>query len=213
MPNGNHRRCISQDALVRKRSQLGSVVGNPNSDLEVVEGGFESFVQHFSNGWDIYFSAGDSEAHEVHGEIKHKYDTIAPVPVKSTFGLPITDESPAANGGRFNDFQGGKSIYWHPDIGPRVISGPIRDSWKQQGGEGGPLGYPVKDLRRWPTANRKYHVNTTGRGMGDVTGFKKTVLLNLSGRPSNEVAVRRVFEWSESQDGKEHRGTTGKDRS
>ena len=65
----------------------------------MIEGGFESFVQHFDNGLDIYFSAGDSEAHEVHGDITRKYDIVSPPSNKSLFGLPMTDESPAANYG------------------------------------------------------------------------------------------------------------------
>jgi hypothetical protein len=153
MSTGSVFRRIAQDAINKKRNQLGDLVGNPSADLEVIEGSFESFVQHFDKGLDIYFTVGDTEAHEVHGEIKRKYDILVPPPIKGGFGLPITDESPAVNGGRFNDFLGDKSIYWHPAIGPRLVSGPIRDTWKQEGGEGGRLGYPVKDLKRWPTAN------------------------------------------------------------
>jgi len=127
---------IAQEAIDKKRSQLGSLVGRPSAGLEVIEGGFESFVQHFDNGLDIYFSAGDSEAHEVHGDITRKYDIVSPPSNKSLFGLPMTDESPAANNGRFNDFGADRSIYWHPAIGPRLLRDPLRNSWRQQGGEG-----------------------------------------------------------------------------
>jgi LGFP repeat-containing protein len=144
---------LAQQAIDRKRAQLGALVGSPISDLQPVESAFEAFVQHFDKGLDIYFSAGDTEAHEVHGDIKRKYDIVAPDPNKGLFGLPITDESPATNGGRFNDFSNGHSIYWHPAIGPRVVKEPIRALWKQEGGEGGRLGYPVIDLKQWPTAN------------------------------------------------------------
>jgi hypothetical protein len=199
--SGDVFRKIAQDAINKKRAQIGDQAGNAISDLEVIDGAFESFVQHFGNGWDIYFSVGDSEAHEVHGEIKHKYDTVVPQPAKSVFGLPVTDESPAANGGRFNDFSNGHSIYWHPAIGPRVLFSTIRDSWRQQGGEGGPLGYPVKDLQRWPTTNTQtdpailYSIFQSGDGIVNITntGFGNALIAKIDRDPLS-VLVRKQFD-------------------
>ena len=197
--SGDEFRKIAQDAINLKRSQLGTLVGNPSSGLEVVEGGFESFVQHFDNGLDIYFTVGDSEAHEVHGAIKAKYDTIAPPAFKAGFGLPATDESPAANGGKFNDFGSDKSIYWHPDIGPRLVTGQIRESWKQRGGEGGELGYPVKDQTRWPTLDPSkdpvflYSIFQNGAIAGSKDGVEKAGEVTVS--PNDlSVIVRKQFD-------------------
>jgi hypothetical protein len=198
---GDVFRKMAQDAIDKKRSQLGGLVGNPSSDLEVVEGGFESFVQQFDNGLDMYFSAGDSEAHEVHGDIKRKYDILAPAQFKATFGLPVTDESPAANNGRFNDFVGDNSIYWHGAIGPRLVSGPIRESWKQQGGEGGTLGYPVKDRKRWPTTNPQtdpvilFSIFQSGDAIVNVPNVPAANALPAKiGRDPLSVLVRKQFD-------------------
>src|SRR3954465_7898008 len=57
-------------------------------------------------------------------------------------GYPVTDVAPLVNGGRFVHFQGG-SIYWSPATGAHVIGGGIPDGWAAQGGETGPLGYPL----------------------------------------------------------------------
>ncbi|MGX1773698.1 hypothetical protein ACWIGW_16420 [Nocardia brasiliensis] len=58
-------------------------------------------------------------------------------------GYPTTDEIPAANGGRRQEFQGA-GIYWHFNSA-FAIGGAIRDKWATVGAEGGPLGYPTSD--------------------------------------------------------------------
>jgi hypothetical protein len=105
-----------------------------------------SFVQSFTNGFDIYWSLAGS-AREVHGEIKRKYDLWGGG--NGFLGLPQTDETEAPDGiGRYNHFDNG-SIYWTDHTGPMTVSGPIRSAWAALGWERGPLGYPITDQVRW----------------------------------------------------------------
>ena len=57
----------------------------------------------------------------------------------------MSDANLAADGfGTISDFQHG-SIYAHPQIGPRVLQGVIRDKYLELGAEHSNLGYPVRD--------------------------------------------------------------------
>ena len=81
-------------------------------------------------------------AYQVYGAIGDKWRQLG---AERGFGYPITDERPAKNGGRYNDFENGGSIYWHPGFGAHVVYGAIRTKWHQLGREEGALGYPVSD--------------------------------------------------------------------
>jgi hypothetical protein len=87
-----------------------------------------------------------SQAFEVHGDIRAKYDALGGA--AGPLGLPLTDETATPDGiGRFNHFVGG-SIYWTPRTGPMMVRGTVRDRWAASGWERGPLGYPVQDQHR-----------------------------------------------------------------
>ncbi|HST66260.1 MAG TPA: hypothetical protein VLM05_13825 [Mycobacteriales bacterium] len=85
-------------------------------------------------------------AHAVWGAIGGRWLAIG----RERFGYPVNDESPAAAGGRFNDFravhlpgQPMASIYWTAGTGAHEVYGAIRDMWLRNGGAGGRLGYPL----------------------------------------------------------------------
>jgi len=127
-----------------KATQLGSLPGNPRSSVEPLAVGY---VRRYDAA-DIYYSL-DTGAHEVHGDIRAKYDALQGP--NGLLGLPTTDETGTPDGfGRFNHFVGG-SIYWTPNTGPMMVRGAIRDLWASQGWERGALGYPVIDQHRFRT--------------------------------------------------------------
>src|SRR5579859_6706104 len=84
-------------------------LGPPISDVQTLS--FTSFVQQYPDGWDIYWSLSIG-AHEVHGEIKRKYDfaggpSAGGVGV-ADLGFPILDEKGALDqDGRISDFAQG----------------------------------------------------------------------------------------------------------
>jgi hypothetical protein len=130
-------------AINAKAAELGWA-GAPFADVDAAGAGF---VRRFANA-DIYFSP-QTGAHEVHGAIREKYDTLGGA--ASPLGLPVTDETGTPDGeGRFNHFQGG-SIYWTARNGAAMVRGAIRHAWAAQGWETGPLGYPVQDEHRYVT--------------------------------------------------------------
>ena len=61
------------------------------------------------------------------------------------FGYPLADEADAAVGGRFNDFETGNSIYYHPEHGTHAVIGAIGVAWKKAGHESGSCGFPTSD--------------------------------------------------------------------
>lgn len=75
------------------------------------------------------------------------------------FGAPTSPELDAADGGRFQTFETGQTIYWQPDVSDgnaHQVGGAILDLWDHTtmngspGREWGPLHYPT--TREWPTA-------------------------------------------------------------
>jgi uncharacterized protein with LGFP repeats len=124
-----------------KWQQLGAQsgpLGAPKSDeADSARGGR---FNEFQNGF-IYWHSSTG-AHAVYDVIGQKWNQIGR---ERGFGYPITDTQPAKNGGRFNDFENGGSIYWHPSSGAHVVYGSIRAKWHELGRETGALGYPVSD--------------------------------------------------------------------
>lgn len=128
----------AEAAINEKAGQLGGLPGTPTSTVDWINSGY---VRRFT-GADIYYSKRTG-AHEVHGDIRAKYDALRGA--EGVLGFPTTDETGTPDGvGRFNHFEGG-SIYWTPSTGPMMVRGPVRDVWANQGWESGPLGYPVAD--------------------------------------------------------------------
>ncbi len=80
-------------------------------------------------------------AFDVGGAIEQEYDR-AGGPV--FFGNPVGPESDA-NGGKFQVFERGCSIYWSVGTDAHAICGLIRDKWGSMGWENSALGFPLSD--------------------------------------------------------------------
>ncbi len=78
---------------------------------------------------------------DVGGAIEKAYDRDGGA---GFFGNPVGPES-AAQGGRFQAFQKGCSIYWSVGTDAHDICGLIRDRYAQLGWEKSPLGFPLSD--------------------------------------------------------------------
>ncbi|WP_040786171.1 LGFP repeat-containing protein [Nocardia pneumoniae] len=96
---------------------------------------------------------------DVSGAIEVEYDQAGG---PAFFGDPVSPDSPAARGGRYQAFERGSSIYWHPDTGAHQIGGAIRDKWGDLGFEGGLLGYPVTREAATPSKPGRYNVFQNG---------------------------------------------------
>jgi uncharacterized protein with LGFP repeats len=122
-------------------AQMGgarSVLGNPTTDeLDAARGGR---FNEFQNGF-IYFHPNFG-AHAVYGNIGAKWNQLGR---ENGVGYPLTSERAAANGGRFNQFEGDKYIYWHPSTGAFLVYGDIAKKWNEMGRERSRLGYPISD--------------------------------------------------------------------
>jgi len=129
---------MAQRAIEAKAAQLGWV-GKSISEMDQVGQGY---VMRYEAA-DIYYAA-ETGAHEVHGDIRAKYNAFGAA--NGILGLPTTDESGTPDSiGRFNHFQGG-SIYWTINTGPMVVRGSIRDMWAAQGWETNErFAYPIAD--------------------------------------------------------------------
>jgi hypothetical protein len=129
-------------AIADKWRLLGAAtgpLGAPTSDeSDAARGGR---FNTFQNGF-IYWHRNLGEAHAVYGLIGQKWNALGR---EKGFGYPLTDEQPAKNGGRFNDFENGGSIYFHPTFGVHAVYGAIRAKWHELGREAGALGYPLSD--------------------------------------------------------------------
>lgn len=101
----------------------------------------DGLVQGFENGA-FYYSAATG-ARRVQGLILGKYAELGYE--NSPVGLPVEEEMPAKDLGRYQRFEGG-TLYWSPLSGAWAVrSGPIMDAWRDAGYENGRLGYPISD--------------------------------------------------------------------
>jgi hypothetical protein len=141
------------EAIAQKYNALGGaggLLGVPTSDVYET-GNRKGYYRNFRYGT-IYYSAA-SGAHEVHGEIRDKYNALG----GTWWAFPTTDETGVDDGrGRFNHFTGGKAIYWTPETRARVIEGEILTKWLSVGG-GRAYGYPVTDELTTPNGRGKYN--------------------------------------------------------
>ena len=172
-----------------KAGALGAgFTGRALSDLETVRGGYRKRYENC----DIY-SSDATGAHEVHGDIRAKYN--AKGGPNSDLGLPATDETGAPDGiGRYNHFSTNGSIYWQPNPGPMEVHGGIRGAWATQGWERGWLGYPTTDER---VVGPSQWVSEFQNGVvyWDQNGQQGMPVAGLS-RDRLAAAVRRLFEAS-----------------
>lgn len=139
-------------SIRRRWEQLAGASGllgwptTSESDIPRAPGGrynkFEHGALHFVDGI----------VHEMHGAIFTSFENSD---LTTNWAL-VTDETPLPDGqGRCNHFQDWSrrspgpgtdaSIYWHPATGAHPVFGNVRDSFLDQGGEAGHLGYPVAD--------------------------------------------------------------------
>ncbi len=144
-------------AIGAKWNALGRGPGfsYPIGDEKPLPGG--GWGQDFENGGSIYVLPGKS-AFEVHGSIKAKWLSLGGV--SSALGYPVSDERPAAGGGRVSHFQYG-SIYFTPQGQLFVVLGKIGEKYNQLGREAG-FGYPADEERRTPDGGYYQHFQNGG---------------------------------------------------
>lgn len=124
-----------------------------------------------------------NHAHEIHGEILHKWRTLGHV--NSFLGFPISDVAPISNGGSCSHFEG-SSIYWSSAVGAHEVHGAIRQKWADLGWENGFLGYPISDELGTPDGIGRYnHFQhgsiywTKGTGAHEVHGLIRQKWIDL----------------------------------
>ena len=89
-------------------------------------------------------------------------------------GKRLTGEEPAADGGKYSDFEKG-SIYFHPRVGAIAVPQAVYEVWSQYAWENGFLGYP-----------KAFHAvvaNEAGEDVGDVQTFEGGQIYRKYGTP------------------------------
>jgi hypothetical protein len=160
----------ARNEIEKKAALLSQLAGKPVGECEEAAGGF---VRRFV-GCDIYYS-DEAGAHEVHGDIRNKYDALGGP--SGSLGFPRTDELAMTDGvGRFNDFAGG-SIYWTRHTGPMTMLKEVRDFWLSSGGQWN-FGYPVIDQHRIPpiSVDRDPHIQWCAFENGTIAQNAQTVM-------------------------------------
>jgi trimeric autotransporter adhesin len=129
-------------ALGGPRNHLGRAVG----DEYPVPGGR---AQTYERGR-IIWSPGTG-ARGVWGLIHDKYMALGGP--SGPLGLPTSDETATAGGGRVSIFQGGR-VYWSPETGAHAVWGSVGAKHLALGGAGGQLGLPLRDEADTGTGGR-----------------------------------------------------------
>ncbi len=154
-------------------------LGSPISPERTATDGVGRYRRY--QGGSIYWSP-QTGAHEVHGAILDKWVSIGS---ESGYGYPITDEVVAPDGrGRYNHFEGARSIYWTPETGAHAIFGAIRGKWADLGLGNGRLGYPTTD--ELGTADGFWRFNHFERG-SIFWSIETGAVDYASGKPGNPL--------------------------
>lgn len=90
----------------------------------------------------------------VFGAIEEKWNSLGGQ--GGSLGAPLNNETPTFDStGRFQDFQNGTHIVWHPDTGAHLIYGDIAARWLAIGRER--FGYPITDESGCPDGVGRYN--------------------------------------------------------
>ena len=134
--------------------------GFPVSAARNISGGKEQRFQ----GCRMYYKNGDSNAHEVHGDILVKFLFKGGV---NKWGFPITHEMDLKQGntviGKFSEFEH-CTIYWKSGVGAFEVHGDIRKKYKAINGPFSDLGFPTSDESDIPGYLGPGRINTFQKG-------------------------------------------------
>jgi hypothetical protein len=133
------------EAIAKKYAELGGAsgfLGAAQTGEQTCPDGIGRYV-HYAGG-SLYWSPATG-AHAIYGAIRDKWAALGWERC-AALGYPTTDEADAPGGGRFNNFEHGSAIYWHPDLGAAALWGEPFIIWMKNDGPRGPLGYPVADV-------------------------------------------------------------------
>lgn len=134
---------LIRDKWLALSSQLGNCVDDEHDD------GAGGRIQSFQFGF-VDWDGSSSAAHAVYGVIGEKWASSG---LAAGFGHPLNDETATRDGlGRFNDFTGGGSIYFKPNLGAWGVFGSIYALWNSNSRELGSFGYPASDEHPCTTA-------------------------------------------------------------
>ncbi|GBE65961.1 hypothetical protein MFM001_24230 [Mycobacterium sp. MFM001] len=94
----------------------------------------------------------------LHGAILQKYNSVGGP--NSALARPTASERPGPGDGQYSTFDGG-AIYWSPTTGAHILWGGIGNTWLQNGGAGGQLGYPTSDEQPIPGGSQQHFQHGT----------------------------------------------------
>ncbi len=161
-------RRYAADAAVR------AVLGAP---ADVEQGDSSVRWRRYANGR-MYWSAATG-AHTMTGAILPAYLRLGG---HLSFGLPATDDTAGAGGGRYNLLSGGRGFYWHQDTGAHYVAGAIHARYRALGAERSSLGYPTTDQGR--VTNGYYN------------RFQKGAIYVKNGRPAHHLSGAVLAKWT-----------------
>ena len=112
-------------------------LGAPTSDEYAIDGGVQ---RDFTNGSIVWSTR--TGAHVLTGAVRSKWWSLGGA---ARLGLPTTDEVRIRNGGVYQSFERGTTIYWTSWTGAHESTGAIRGYYAANNWENGRFGYPTTD--------------------------------------------------------------------
>jgi uncharacterized protein with LGFP repeats len=126
----------------------------------------------------MYWSAATG-AHTMTGAILPAYLRLSGHLV---LGLPTTDTTAGANGGRYNLLTGGRGFYWSSATGAHYVAGTIHTRYRAMGADKSSYGYPTTDQGR--VTNGTYNK------------FKSGAIYAKNGRPAYSLSGAILSKWT-----------------
>jgi uncharacterized protein with LGFP repeats len=185
--------------IAQKWVHLGGATGKlgPATSSEMSDGK-GGRINLFQGGF-IDWIPGNAEAYATYGNIGHawwtRYGGVG------GFGRPLTDELDGPSGGKFNRFEGGKSLYFTP---PHVcmnadqvceVYGAINAAYNDIGGASSVIGYPVGEEYDCIFGQTRLQAFENGIITWDKNGPTcvyqgHTVIYSVNGRCSDELVCQ-----------------------
>ncbi len=126
----------------------------------------------------MYWSAATG-AHTMTGAILTSYLRLNG---HLALGLPTTDDTAGANGGRYNLLSGGRGFYWSSATGAHYVAGAIHTRYRALGADRSSLGYPTTDQGK--VTNGYYNK------------FKNGAIYIKNGRPAFSLSGAILAKWT-----------------
>jgi glucose/arabinose dehydrogenase len=178
LPDADQTLTVSYRTPIEERYASDAAVRTAlGAPTDVEQGNGSVRWRSYANGR-MYWSAATG-AHTMLGPILTAYLRLNG---HLALGLPTTDDTAGAGGGRYNLLSGGRGYYWTQATGAHYVAGSLHTRYRALGADKSALGYPTTDQGK--VTNGYYNK------------FKNGVIYVKNGQPAHNLSGAILARWT-----------------